>query len=69
MHLPKVAERVRPPRMLHMIAPLGKTFGNAYDYSRQKDVLRELLEFSLDGGDEELRKSKFKYIRQSKNAG
>lgn len=63
MHLPKVGVKVRPPRIMHIIAPLGRTFSNAYDIENQISIVKELLEFSLDGKDEEIRKTKFKYSK------
>lgn len=61
MHLPKVGGKVRPPRILHIVAPLGNTFHYPNDSIRQKDILKELLNFSLDGQDEEIRKSKYRF--------
>lgn len=54
MHLPKLAKKVRPPRMLHIKFPLGRTFSTtAYDIDLQTRIVKDLLEFALDGGSEE----------------
>lgn len=54
MHLPKIAQKVRPPRMMYIKFPLGKTFGKAFDDDLQTRILKDLLNFALSGGDEEL---------------
>lgn len=54
MHLPKVAEKVRPPRMMHIRFPLGKSFGRAFDTELHRKIVKELLDFAAEGGDEEL---------------
>lgn len=59
MHLPNVASKARPPRMLHIDFPLGLTFGQAGDWEFHRKMLKELLDFAIDGGAEELRKSQY----------
>lgn len=59
MHLPKVAAKVRPPRMLTIEAPLGHTFGQAFEKDKQEKLLKELFDLALDGGPEEYRPSQY----------
>lgn len=54
MHLPKVAKKVRPPRMMHIRFPLGRTFGKAFNIDLQTKIVKELLNFAIEGKDEEL---------------
>lgn len=54
MHLPKVAAKVRPPRMLAIDSALGYTFGLAGHEAKQKEILLDLLDFALTGGAEEI---------------
>lgn len=56
MHLPKVAEKARPPRMFVVDFPLGLTFGEAGDTEMHWKVMDQLLAFAVDGGPEEVRK-------------
>lgn len=49
MHLPLVGKKVRPPRMMHIRFPLGKTFGMAGDKELQRSILIDLLRFALEG--------------------
>ncbi len=53
VHLPKVAEKVRPPRMMYIRFPLGRTFGRAFNVDLQTKILKELLNFAIDGKSEE----------------
>ena len=53
MHLPKVAKKVRPPRMMHIKFPLGRTFGKAYNKELQTEIVKALLDFAVEGGIEE----------------
>lgn len=55
MHLPKVAEKVRPPRMFVVDFPLGLTFGQAGDIAMQKKVMDQFVEFALYAGHEEVK--------------
>lgn len=59
MHLPKVARKIRPPRMLTTEAPLGLTFGEAFEKEKQEKILLELLDLSITGSLEEERPSKY----------
>lgn len=59
MHLPKVARKTRPPRMLTIGAPLGLTFGEAFEKEKHEKVFMELLELSINGGLEEERPSNY----------
>lgn len=61
MHLPKVAERVRPPRMMHIRFPLGRTFGRAFDKELHRSILKRLLEFAAEGEEEELVKLDYRW--------
>lgn len=61
MHLPRVAEKVRPPRMMHIRFPLGKTFGRAFDTPLQTKIVKDLLNFAIDGAPEELVKLDYKW--------
>ena len=54
VHLPKVAEKVRPPRMMHIRFPLGKTFGRAFNTQLQIRIVKDLLDFAIYGEPEEL---------------
>ena len=66
MHLPKVGQKVRPPRMMHIRFPLGKTFGQAGDIETQKSILKDLLKFALQGETESIVELPYKWKR-SKN--
>lgn len=59
MHLPKVAAKVRPPRMLQIDFPLGRTFSTAFDVELQTRMVRDLLDFAIHGGAEELLKKDY----------
>lgn len=61
MHLPKVAEKVRPPRMMHIHFPLGRTFGRSFDTQLQTKIVKDLLNFAIDGGPEELVNLNYKW--------
>ncbi|CAK7010330.1 hypothetical protein CIW83_12205 [Tissierella sp. P1] len=61
MHLPKVAEKVRPPRMMHIPFPLGRTFGRAFDTQLQTRIVKDLLDFAIYGGPEELIRLDYKW--------
>lgn len=56
MHLPKVAAKVRPPRMMKISFPLGRTFSTAHNTELQTRIIKDLLDFAQDGGPEELLK-------------
>ncbi|MDK6233797.1 hypothetical protein ACX3VT_07975 [Aerococcus sanguinicola] len=57
MHLPNVAEKARPPRMLETPFALGHTFaGQAFDLETERQGLTALLDFAIHGGAEELKK-------------
>lgn len=51
-HFPHLAERIRPPRMFIVDAPLGETFSKAYDFDMHEKVTHEALEFARTGGAE-----------------
>ena len=51
-HFPHLAERIRPPRMFIVDAPLGETFSKAYDFETRETLVKEALEFARTGGDE-----------------
>lgn len=56
MHLPKVAEKCRPPRMLVTPYELGHTFApEAFDKESELAGVRALLDFAVHGGDEEVK--------------
>lgn len=55
MHLPRLAEKVRPPRMLTIEFPLGLTFGEPGDTFMQRKVMNQLLDLAVTGGPEEER--------------
>ena len=55
MHLPRLAEKVRPPRMLTIEFPLGLTFGEPGDTLMQRKVMGQLLDLAVTGGPEEQR--------------
>lgn len=61
MHLPKVAEKVRPPRMMYIRFPLGRTFGKAFDIELQTKIVKDLLQFAINGKAEELIKLDYKW--------
>ena len=53
--LPNVGKRDRPPRMMHIEYPLGRTFSaTAYDVELQATIVKDLLNFALNGGAEEI---------------
>lgn len=55
MHLPKVAEKCRPPRMLVTPYPLGHSFAHTPgDWERELEGVRVLLELAVKGGLEEV---------------
>lgn len=56
--------------MLHIEFPLGLTFGKAGDWELHRKLVRELLDFAVDGGAEELRKSKYdcKYLERKQES-
>ncbi len=61
MHLPKVGKKVRPPRMMYIRFPLGRTFGKAFEIELQTKILKDLLDFSINGKPEELVKLDYKW--------
>ncbi len=63
MHLPLVGKKVRPPRMMHIRFPLGKTFGMAGDVKMQRNILIDLLHFALEGGKESLAELPYRWKR------
>lgn len=54
MHLPKVAEKIRPPRMFVIDFPLGLTFGEAGDWDMHWLVMDQFLDFAMNSGHEEV---------------
>ncbi|MCQ4924283.1 hypothetical protein NE686_14365 [Tissierella carlieri] len=61
IHLPKVAEKVRPPRMMHIQFPLGRTFGRAFDIELQTRIVKDLLDLAIYGGPKELVRLDYKW--------
>lgn len=59
MHLPKVAEKTRPPRMFVVHYQLGETFSFPNMPNIQRTILQDLLKFAALGGDEEVFVSKY----------
>ena len=59
MHLPKVAEKVRPPRMFVVHYQLGETFSFPGMDTTQRKILWELLEFAAKGEAEEVKMTKY----------
>lgn len=55
MHLKKTGKKSRVPRMMHLRFPLGRAFGTANNPQLQKSILMDLLEFSISGGNEEIK--------------
>lgn len=55
MHLPRLAEKVRPPRMLTVEFPLGLTFGEPDNPAMHRKVMGQLLDLAVTGGLEEER--------------
>ena len=56
MHLPNVAEKARPPRMLKTPFALGHTFAEqAHDIELERKGVMALLDFAVNGGAEELK--------------
>ena len=41
--------------MMHLKFPLGRAFGTANNPQLQKSILMDLLEFSISGGNEEIK--------------
>lgn len=52
-HLPRSAKKGRPPRVMHIKFPMGRAYGKAFDKETQSSILKDLLKFSLEGGEEE----------------
>ncbi len=50
----KSSEKGRPPRMMYLKFPLGRAFGTANNIKLQQNILKDLLEFSINGGKEEI---------------
>jgi len=63
MHLPLVGKKVRPPRMMHIRFPLGKTFGMAGDEKLQRNILKDLLNFAIEGEPESLVELPYRWKR------
>ncbi|HLR20488.1 MAG TPA: hypothetical protein VK087_00645 [Tissierellaceae bacterium] len=63
VHLPKVAKKVRPPRMMHIKFPLGKTFSKAFETETQTKIVKDMLNFGINGKAEELIELKYKWKR------
>ena len=63
MHLPKVGQKVRPPRMMHIRFPLGKTFGIPGDVKLQRRILMDLLTFAIEGEAESLVELPYRWKR------
>ena len=61
MHLPKVAEKVRPPRMMHIRFPLGRTFYKAFETKIQTEIVKDMLNFAISGKPEDLAKLDYKW--------
>lgn len=61
IHFPKVAEKVRPPRMMHIKFPLGRTFYKAFETKIQTEIVKDMLNFSISGKPEELAKLNYKW--------
>lgn len=51
-HFPHIAERIRPPRMFIVDAPLGETFSKAYDFEMHERVVTDAIEFARSSGGE-----------------
>lgn len=51
-HFPGLAERIRPPRMFIVDAPLGETFSMPYHYDMHERVVHDALEFARTSGGE-----------------
>lgn len=47
--------------MMHLKFPLGRAFGTANNPELQKSILMDLLEFSINGGKEEIKELKYKW--------
>lgn len=60
-HLLKAAKKGRPPRIMHVDFPLGRAYGHPNNKKMQKEILLDLLKFSIDGGDEEIRECSYKW--------
>ncbi|MDO4670052.1 MAG: hypothetical protein Q4A67_01100 [Aerococcus sp.] len=59
VHLPKVIEKVRPPRIMVTPYPLGQTFSeHPNDRHMQEEAVRKLLRFAIEGRKEEVRQWK-----------
>ena len=53
MHVPNLAVRVKPPRMFIVDAPLGCTFSKPYDFSTHREIVKDVLDFAANGGNED----------------
>lgn len=61
MHVPNLAERVKPPRMFIVDAPLGCTFSKPYDLNGHKSIVQDVLDFAINGGNEDYFESPYKW--------
>jgi hypothetical protein len=48
-HLPKVTQKVRPPRSLSLRFPLGRSFGGAGSSILQREILLKTIQFAATG--------------------
>lgn len=66
MHLPNLAQRIRPPRIYCVEAPLGETFSKPYDIKYHREILMGAIEFAATGGPEEIMAAPFRWDDQRK---
>lgn len=59
IHLLGISKKVRPPRMFFVHYPLGCTFGYSGEMETHEQILIDLLNFAICGGDEEVKKSNY----------
>lgn len=64
MHVPNLAYRVRPPRVFMVDAPLGSTFSKPYDLVGHRSIVIDVLDFALNGGNEEYFKAPYTWDEQ-----
>lgn len=50
--------------MMHIAFPLGCTFGKAFDRSLQTRVVKDLLDFAVNGKSEELVKLSYRWDKR-----
>lgn len=67
MHVPNLAMQIKPPRMFIVDAPLGCTFSKPYDFKQHRNIVLDVLDFAMNGGNEDYFVSP--YVWDDENGG